>query len=120
MLGNVTAENLNNPGVVESAVYDTAVGVRIAQGSDFFNGPAIQNATPTSTPPTANFRAANANNGGNPIPVIDAANTIASLRIASGSTVDFGAATSTLTITSGSILTEVGAVPAAITGAAAP
>jgi autotransporter-associated beta strand protein len=107
-LAGVTAEDINNAGVIESAVYDTTIGVRLVNpATDFTNGPAIQNGAPTNLPTTANFRANPA--VANPVPVLDAANTIGSLRFAPNGVVNYaGAVASDLTVSSGLILTEAG------------
>jgi fibronectin-binding autotransporter adhesin len=106
-LGNVLAESLTNLGVIESAVYDS-LGIRLATNADFLNGSAIQNSAPTSTPTSANFRVNPS--VASPVLVIDAANTINALRFAPGGVLNYGGGVaSTLTITSGSILTEAGA-----------
>ncbi|MFM7740042.1 MAG: hypothetical protein ACKO9H_11620, partial [Planctomycetota bacterium] len=106
-LGNVLAESLTNLGVIESAVYDS-LGIRLATNADFLNGLAIQNSAPTSTPTSANFRVNPS--VASPVQVVDAANTINALRFAPGGVLNYGGSVaSTLTITSGSILTEAGA-----------
>jgi len=106
-LANVNAEDLNNLGVIESAVYDATFGIRLVNAGDFLNGTAIQNAAPTNTPMTANFRVNPS--VANPVLVIDTDNTINSLRFAPNGVVDYtDFLPSTLTITSGSILTEAG------------
>jgi autotransporter-associated beta strand protein len=113
-LGGVTAEDLTAPGVIDQAVYDTAVGVRrLNPATDFITGPAIQNAAPTNLPAAANFRVNPA--VANPVPVLDAANTVGSLRFAPNGVADYaGGVAGTLTVTSGVIATEAGG-PAAVT-----
>jgi fibronectin-binding autotransporter adhesin len=114
ILNNVSAENLNDPGVINQGIYDLAVGVRILNESDFTNGVAIQNGPPTNLPTTANFRVNPA--VANPVPILDAANTINSLRFAPNGVANYnGAVDSTLTITSGSVFTEAGGTGASIT-----
>lgn len=118
ILTNLTAEDLSNPGVIEQGVYDTTVGIRLLDPiTDFTNGVAIQNGAPTNLPTTANFRV----NPGvvNPVPVLDAANTINALRFAPNGNVDYtDAANSVLTITSGSLFTEAGGAAAITQGGA--
>lgn len=118
ILNNLLAENIDNPGVVEQGVYDTAVGIRLLDPvTDFSNGVAIQNAAPTSLATTANFRVNPV--VANPVPVLDAANTINALRFAPNGTVDYTAAgNSTLTITSGSLFTEATGTAAITQGGA--
>ena len=109
ILSNITGEDLSAPGVIEQAVYDgPAIGIRLLNPVlDFSNGVAIQNAAPTSLPTTANFRVNPS--FANPVPVLDAANTINALRFAPLGIVDYNAGVnSVLTITSGSLLTEAG------------
>lgn len=109
ILTNVNGEDLSNPGIIEQAIYDgPVIGIRLLNPVlDFNNGVAIQNAAPTSLATTANFRV---NPGvANPVPVLDAANTINALRFAPLGVVDYNdAANSVLTITSGSLFTEAG------------
>lgn len=90
------------------AFYDLANGVRFAQASDYTTGTVIQNAAPTSTPLDANFRILTAGN------TVDAANTISSLALASGATLN--ASSGVLNLSSGVVQTEAGAAAAAING----
>lgn len=109
ILTNVTGEDLSNPGIIEQTIYDgPAIGIRLLNPvTDFTNGVAIQNAAPTSLPTTASFRVNPS--VANPVPVLDAANTINALRFAPLGVVDYNAAAnSVLTITSGSLFSEAG------------
>jgi fibronectin-binding autotransporter adhesin len=117
LLRNVFAEDSSSP-FVDTAFYDTTVGIRLIRAADSLNGAAIQNAAPTNTPTTANFRVDPT--VASPIPILGAANTINSLRFAPAGVADYaGAVASTLTISSGSIATEVGGSGAAMTNSGA-
>jgi autotransporter-associated beta strand protein len=72
----------------EQAVYSTTVGVRLATLSDYTTGPTLQNSA--GTPTTADFRVTGATS------TVGAANTIRSLRLDAGSTLD--ASSGTLTV----------------------
>lgn len=115
LVSNVTFTGFGGTG---QAYYDLTRGLRLIDlNLDFLNGAALQNAAPTSTATTANFRV-------NPsvaaiVPIYDAANTINSLRLAQGGQLDYtvGATTpaagtnpasSVLTITGASIIAEAG------------
>lgn len=112
LLPNVMAEDLSNPGVFASAIYDTAVGIRPVVASDFLNGAVLQNAAPTNTPTTAHFRVNPS--VANPVPVIDASNRVSSLRFAPGGVLDYpGSVPGELRV--GIIETEAGGAAASIT-----
>jgi autotransporter-associated beta strand protein len=63
----------------DQAFYDTA-GVRVATAGDFTSGPILQNAAPTNTQTTANFRVSGA------VSTADNSNTVRSLRLEPGGT----------------------------------
>jgi autotransporter-associated beta strand protein len=108
-LSNALAEDLNAPGVVDLAYYDATVGVRMSLPSDYTSAAVIQNpANGGTTPTSANVRA-----GPGVVPTVGAANTIATLRIAPGGSVD--ASAGVLTVSTGNVFTEAGS-PTTITG----
>ncbi|MGC4043262.1 MAG: autotransporter-associated beta strand repeat-containing protein [Armatimonas sp.] len=108
LLVNVTAEDLSNPGVFANAIYDTAVGIRPVLASDYLNGAVLQNAAPTNTPTTANFRVDPSI--ASTVPVVGTSNRVYSLRFAPGGVLDYsGSVASQLSLTHGIIETEPGA-----------
>lgn len=82
------ADNDPNGVGTEQAVYKTGTGVRPAVASDYVTGLVLQNAT--GTPTTADFRVVGT------VPTVDAANTVRSLRMEPGSTLNAGSGTLTL------------------------
>jgi autotransporter-associated beta strand protein len=73
----------------EQAAYGTA-GIRLAVASDFVTGPVIQNAAPTNTPTTADFRVVGT------VTTAGSANTIRTLRLEPGGSLAISPGTLTL------------------------
>jgi len=84
----------------EQAFYSAATGVRPATPADYVTSSFLQNAAPTNTPTTANFRVSAA------VSTADSANTVRSLRFEPGSALD--ASSGTLNLSAGYIFVAPG------------
>lgn len=91
---------------VSLALYDATLGVRPGQSGDYVTGATLQNAVPTNTPMTANFRVTG-------LTTAPGSNRVNSLTLASGSQINSGG---TLTLTSGTVFVEAGVGQSRISG----
>jgi autotransporter-associated beta strand protein len=91
---------------VSLAFYDPTLGVRVGRPQDYTQSSILQNAAPTGTVTTANFRTSGA------VSAVGTSNTVNSLTLAPGSTLALSSG-STLALASGTLFAEKGGGPTA-------